>query len=188
MYQVVCNKVYKKKVMLEVEMYKISSKNFKGKWAFILAAAISVSSFVVADPRKESLVVVTASGPNSMDIHRSGTNRPSYQVAVNMYDRLVSFGIKGSGDQLKYDSNVIKPELAASWKLVDDGLAFEFMLREDATFWDGSPVSADDVTSYFDRAVSLGGFPSVQILAGGLPEPELLVMVHHQPIKYSMKS
>jgi peptide/nickel transport system substrate-binding protein len=173
--------------MLEVEMYKISSKNFKGKWAFVLAAAISVSSFVVADPRKESLVVVTASGPNSMDIHRSGTNRPSYQVAVNMYDRLVSFGIKGSGDQLKYDSNVIKPELAASWKLVDDGLAYEFMLRKDATFWDGSPVTADDVKWSFDRAVSLGGFPSVQMKAGGMTKPEQFVVVDKHTFKVVME-
>jgi peptide/nickel transport system substrate-binding protein len=168
-------------------MNKSSSKNFKGKWAWLLAAAIGVSSTVMADPRKESLIVVTASGPNSMDIHRSGTNRPSYQVAVNMYDRLVSFGIKGSGDQLKYDSSVIKPELAASWKLVDDGLAYEFMLRKDATFWDGSPVTADDVKWSFDRAVSLGGFPSVQMKAGGMTKPEQFVVVDTHTFKVVME-
>lgn len=101
-----------------------------------VAAVAVVISFNVfaADARKTSLVVVTATGPNSMDIQRSGTNRPSYQVAVNMYDRLVSFGIKGSGDVLKYDSTVIKPELATKWELVDDGLAYLFYLRKDATF------------------------------------------------------
>jgi peptide/nickel transport system substrate-binding protein len=168
-------------------MNKSSSKNFKGKWAWLLAAAIGVSSSVIADPRKESLIVVTASGPNSMDIQRSGTNRPSYQVAVNMYDRLVSFGIKGSGNQLKYDSTVIKPELAASWKLVDDGLAYEFTLRKDATFWDGSPVTADDVKWSFDRAVSLGGFPSVQMKAGGMTKPEQFIVVDEHTFKVAME-
>ena len=38
--------------------------------------------------RDNTVVVVLPNGPNSMDIHRSGTNRPSYAIAVNVYDRL----------------------------------------------------------------------------------------------------
>jgi peptide/nickel transport system substrate-binding protein len=31
---------------------------------------------------KDTLVVVTGAGINSLDLHRKGTNRPSYQVTV----------------------------------------------------------------------------------------------------------
>ena len=44
--------------------------------------------------RADTLVVVSGSGINSLDLHRKGTNRPSYQVTVNIYDRLVRFGVK----------------------------------------------------------------------------------------------
>ena len=40
------------------------------------------------------IVVVSGQTINSLDLHRTGTNRASYQVAVNCYDRLVSFGTK----------------------------------------------------------------------------------------------
>lgn len=155
------------------------------RW-LLLGTALVAPVSALAQDRSSTLVVITATGPNSMDIHRKGTNRPSYQVAVNMYDRLVSFGIKGSGDELKYDSTVIKPELAESWKLVDDGMAYEFRLREDATFWDGSPVTADDVKWSFDRAVSLGGFPAVQMKAGGMTRTDQFEAVDRYTFKVKM--
>jgi len=55
-------------------------------------------------------IVVVAMGQtiNSLDIHRKGTNRPSYQVAVNVYDRLLSFGTKTTPEGgLSYDLSLI---------------------------------------------------------------------------------
>lgn len=46
----------------------------------------------------ETAVVVFGGTINSLDIHRSGTNRDSYQVAINCYDRLVTFGTKTLDD------------------------------------------------------------------------------------------
>ena len=118
------------------------------------------------------VVAVTGQTINSLDLHRKGTNRPSYQVAVNCYDRLVSFGTKQTPDGgFSYDSTVIEPELAESWTISPDGLTLTFKLKSNATFWDGSKVTADDVKWSFDRAVSAGGFPTVQMKAGGLIRP-----------------
>ena len=141
--------------------------------------------------RKDTLVVVTGFGPNSMDIHRTGTNRPSYQVAVNLYDRLIGFGTKKAPDgSLMYDYSTLKPELAESWKLAADGMSVVFNLRKDATFWDGSPVTADDVKWSLDRAVSVGGFPSVQMKAGVLLKKEQFEVVdaHTVRVKFLRKS
>jgi peptide/nickel transport system substrate-binding protein len=120
-----------------------------------------------------TIVVVSGQTINSLDLHRTGTNRPSYQVAVNCYDRLVSFGTKAApGGGLSYDYAVIVPELAESWTISEDGLTMTFRLKPDATFWDGRQVMAEDVKWSFDRAVSVGGFPTVQMKAGGLERPD----------------
>ena len=136
-------------------------------------------------------VVAITQTINSLDIHRKGTNRPSYQVAVNCYDRLVSFGTKTLKDgSLSYDYSVIKPDLAESWTLAEDGMSMTFKLRDDAKFWDGRPVTAADVKWSLDRAVSLGGFPAVQMKAGSMEKPEQFVVVDEKTfrIDYIRKS
>ena len=139
--------------------------------------AASMLPFLKALPAQaqgtDTLVCVIGQTINSLDIHRTGTNRPSYQVAVNVYDRLVSFGTKPTADGgLSYDYETIVPELAESWIISDDGAVMTFTLREGATFADGKPVTAEDVKWSFDRAVSVGGFPTVQMKAGGLNRPD----------------
>lgn len=120
----------------------------------------------------ETLVVVMGSTINSLDIHRSGTNRPSYQVAVNCYDRLMTFGTKTLEDgSLSYDYDNLKGELAESWEVSEDGRTITLYLRE-ATFWDGRAVTAQDVKWSFDRSVTLGGFPTTQMAAGSMTSPE----------------
>jgi len=128
--------------------------------------------------RYDTLVVVSGHGINSLDLHRKGTNRPSYQVTVNIYDRLVRFGVKQLEDgSLAYDSTKIEPEVAESWTISDDGKSLTFKINPKAKFWDGSPVTAHDVKWSFDRAVSLGGFPAVQMKAGSMTKPEQFVVV-----------
>lgn len=128
--------------------------------------------------RSDTLVVVMGNSINSLDLHRKGTNRPSYQTTVNIYDRLVRFGIKTlENGSLAYDSTVIEPEVAESWTISDDGKSITFKISPKAKFWDGTPVTAHDVKWSFDRAVSLGGFPAVQMKAGSMTKPEQFVVV-----------
>ncbi len=48
-------------------------------------------------------------------------------------------------------NNDVQPRLARSWAVSDDGLSYTFELAPDATWHDGSPVTADDVVATFDR-------------------------------------
>lgn len=142
--------------------------------------AIPFIKFMPAEAagRSGTLVVVSGQGPNSLDIHRTGSNRPSYQISTLCYDRLVGFGTKpGPDGAMMYDYATITPELAESWTIADDRMSVTFNLRKDATFWDGSPVTADDVKWSLDRAVSVGGFPAVQMKAGVLVNREQFVVV-----------
>ncbi|MEM9502609.1 MAG: ABC transporter substrate-binding protein [Cyanobacteria bacterium P01_E01_bin.43] len=126
-----------------------------------------------------TLTVVQGGGfPNSLDLHRVGTNRPAYGVSWAMYDRLMTFGKKTLDDgSISYDYTVLEPELAESWEMAEDGMSVTFKLRADATFHDGTPVTANDVKWSFDRAVSIGGFPSFQMKAGALENPEQFEVV-----------
>ncbi len=125
-----------------------------------------------AQDRKETLVVANELGPNMLDIHGLGANRPSYSVAWNCYDRLITYGKKrGPDGNMMYDFAKIEPELASSWKMDADGMGVTFTLRKDAKFHDGSPVTAKDVKWSYDRALGMGGFPTFQMKAGSLEEP-----------------
>src|ERR1700726_3366555 len=44
----------------------------------------------------------------------------------------------------------IAPSLAETWVGTEDGLTFDFVLREGATFHNGDPVTADDVKFSFE--------------------------------------
>ena len=142
------------------------------------AAVLPLEVLAQSDRRKELLIVANETGPNSLDIHTLGANRPAYGVSWLAYDRLMTFGKKrGPGGVTMYDYTVLKPELAESWALAADGKSVTFKLRKDAKFHDGTPVTAKDVKWSFDRAVSVGGFPTFQMKAGSLERPEQFVAV-----------
>jgi len=156
----------------------------------ILAAAaltaLVLTAPAIAQSRNETLIVVVESGPNSMDIHGVGANRPAYQASWNLYDRLMTFGVKTLPDGTRsYDYGVLKPELAESWQTAPDGMSVTFKLRRDAKFHDGTPVTAKDVKWSFDRAVTVGGFPTFQMKAGSLEKPEQFTVVDEYTFKIS---
>ena len=47
--------------------------------------------------------------------------------------------------------NISAPSLAESWTLAKDGVTYEFVLRKNAKFHNGDPVTAEDVKFSFDR-------------------------------------
>ena len=135
----------------------------------------------------DTLVAVVGYTFNSLDIHRPGTNRPSYQIAVNVYDRLVSFATRKLADgSLAYDYDKVVPELAEKWTISADRKSMTFTLKATARFWDGSPVTAHDVKWSFDRALALGGFPQTQMAAGGFKRPEQFVVVDDRTIRIDL--
>lgn len=136
---------------------------------------------------KDVLVVANEFGPNSLDIHTVGANRPSYGVSWVCYDRLMTYGRKTLPDgRVVYDLNKLEPELAESWKLETDGKAVVFKLRKGAKFHDGTPVTAKDVKWSFDRAVTVGGFPTFQMAAGSLEKPEQFEVVDEHTFRVKL--
>jgi peptide/nickel transport system substrate-binding protein len=134
-----------------------------------------------AQARAETLLIVSESGPNNVDIHGVGTNVPGYEVSWNCYDRLISHEMKtlANGTQY-YDRDKLRGELAEDMNAGDMSVTFKL---KKATFHDGSPVTAKDVKWSLDRAVTVGGFPTFQMGAGSLEKPEQFVVVDDHTIR-----
>ena len=151
-----------------------------------VAASTAVSAPAVFSPAKaqsraETLLIVSESGPNNLDIHGVGTNVPGYEVSWNCYDRLISHEMKTVDGKPYYDKNKFKPELAEDMNIGD--MSVTFKLKKKAVFQDGTPVTAKDVKWSFDRAIAAGGFPAVQMAAGSLVKPEQFTVVDDHTFK-----
>jgi peptide/nickel transport system substrate-binding protein len=142
----------------------------------LLPAAPAVWSPARAQSRQETLLIVTESGPNNLDIHGVGTIVPGYEASWNCYDRLITHDKKTLADGTdSYDRDKLIPELAEDFAVGD--MSVTFKLRKDAVFHDGTPVTARDAKWSFDRAVTVGGFPTFQMKAGSLEKAEQFVVV-----------
>ena len=151
----------------------------KSMTALTAAGAVSAPAIwspAKAQSRQETLLIVSESGPNNLDIHGVGTNVPGYEVSWNCYDRLISHEMKTlPNGQRYYDRDKFKMELADDMNIGD--MSVTFKLKKDAVFQDGTPVTAKDVKWSLDRAVTVGGFPTFQMGAGSLTNPEQFVVV-----------
>ena len=157
------------------------------KSATALAATSAITAPAIFSPakaqsRQETLLIVSESGPNNLDIHGVGTNVPGYEASWNCYDRLISHEMKtGANGVPYYDKTKFKPELAEDMNVGD--MSVTFKLKKQATFHDGTPVAAKDVKWSLDRAVTVGGFPTFQMAAGSLTKPEQFVVVDDNTVR-----
>ncbi|MCK9860089.1 ABC transporter substrate-binding protein [Paenibacillus sp. ATY16] len=86
------------------------------------------------------LTYALATSPDTLDPHRSGL-AVAVRVIRTIYDSLV----------VQLPDNSIKPWLATSWEISEDGLSYTFKLRQDVKFQDGTPFNAEAVKYNFDR-------------------------------------
>ncbi len=157
-------------------------KSMTALGASATVTAPAVWSPAKAQARAETLLVISESGPNNIDIHGVGTNVPGYEVSWNCYDRLISHEMKTLPNGVQYyDKDKFKMELADDMKLGD--MSATFKLKKNAVFQDGTPVKAKDVKWSLDRAVTVGGFPTFQMSAGSLTKPEQFVVVDDDTVR-----
>ncbi len=121
--------------------------------------APAILSPAKAQARQETLLIVSESGPNNIDIHGVGTNVPGYEVSWNCYDRLISHEMKTVNGTPYYDRDKFKMELAEDMNVGD--MSATFKLKKNAVFHDGSPVTANDVKWSLDRAVTRRRLPDL---------------------------
>ena len=114
----------------------------------ILAASVAVFLSGAAQAFAVDLKIGVKSEPSSLDpqFHVLATNM---QVAFAMFDPLIMMDEKLSP----------QPALAESWTVRND-TEWDFSLRKDAEFSNGSPLTADDVVFTFDRIPKVPNSPT----------------------------
>ncbi|MBL8590205.1 MAG: ABC transporter substrate-binding protein [Methylobacteriaceae bacterium] len=111
--------------------------------AMVLAGAICGAPALAQD-----LKIAMSAEPSSVDPHYHNLT-PNNQLAKHVFESLTEH------DELQR----IKPALAESWKVIDD-LTWEFKLRANVRFHDGSPFTADDVIFSFNRVPNVPKSPA----------------------------
>ncbi len=116
-----------------------------------LALLLIAGTFLLRDNVSASaadLRIAIASEPTSLDPHFHNLT-PNNSMASHIFDSLV----------IRDERHRLKPGLAVSWKPIDK-TTWEFKLRKNVKFHDGSPFTADDVIFSFARAPEVPNSPS----------------------------
>jgi len=75
----------------------------------------------------------------------------SIELVVNVFDRLLRYGIRKWKGKPSIDPETFLPSLAESFKVESEGTTYTFKLRKDAVFHDGTPVTSKDVKFSLER-------------------------------------
>ena len=98
------------------------------------------------DPTLTTLTIGVAQEPQTFDPNVNVAAVSAYRYYGNIYEGLVRYAPDGT----------IEPLLAADWEISDDGLRYEFTLRDDAMFSDGTPFNAEAVAFAIERLRTIG--------------------------------
>ncbi len=111
----------------------------------VVATAITLSAACI---HAQNLSIGMSAEVTSMDPHFQLLS-PNQNIADHIFDRLIE----------RNESLRMLPGLALSWRAIDD-LTWEFKLRPNVTFHDGSPFTAADVAYSIERVPTIKDSPS----------------------------
>lgn len=106
-------------------------------------ASGSLETAQPADGTVDTLLVGTSVEPSTLDPHIH-SNVSTRFMLQNIYRGLVGYNLDGE----------IQCEVADSYEISDDNLTYTFTLKDNVTFHDGTPVTAEDVKYSFDRIMA----------------------------------
>lgn len=110
----------------------------------ILALATGIAAFADTAFAKTDISIGLQQEPTSLDPTADATASIDGMLAHNVYESLTTVAEDGS----------VRPDLAESWTISQDGLVYRFDLHEGVTFHDGTAFDANDVKFAFDRAMA----------------------------------
>jgi peptide/nickel transport system substrate-binding protein len=115
---------------------------------FIRCIVVAAFAFFIGSAAAQELRIGLASEPTAMDPHYHNLS-PNNSLLSHIFESLV-----GQDERQR-----LTPDLAESWKAID-ATTWEFKLRRNVRFHDGTPFTADDVIFSFERAPNVEGSPS----------------------------
>lgn len=91
----------------------------------------------------KSLTIALVTDAMSLDPHMKDSGTET-SLAAHLYDTLVEYNTDMS----------LKPGVAESWEVADDGVTWTFHIREGIKFQNGNDLKADDVVYSFERVLN----------------------------------
>ncbi len=114
----------------------------------LAALAVACLPFAATAAKERDVSIGLQAAITSIDPHYHNLS-PNNSMMQHIFEPLI-----------KRDANQkLAPGLATSWKAIDD-LTWEFKLRKNVRFHDGSPFTADDVVFSFKRVPNVPNSPS----------------------------
>ena len=125
--------------------YTFLSRHFiPGCAVFVLAAALPAA----AQNKPRDINIGLQAAITSMDPHYHNLS-PNNSMMLHLFEPLI----------MRDENQKLVPGLATSWKATDD-LTWEFKLRKNVRFHDGTPFTAEDVAFTLKRAPNVPNSPS----------------------------
>ncbi len=118
----------------------------------LLGALLLLSTVGWSHAQAEEVIVIGHAEITEAYDPAHAFNPTSGMVNRVAYDTLVTFP--------DADASSIEPLLASSWSISEDGVVYTFTLRDDVTFTNGDPLTADDVVFSFNRLKNVRAQPS----------------------------
>ncbi len=129
-----------------------SRRQFSSHFATSMLVAFSFSLGLVpiasAETKGRVVSIGLQAAITSMDPHYHNLS-PNNSMMLHVFEGLIA----------RDENQKLTPALAVSWKAIDD-LTWEFKLRKNVRFHDGSLFSADDVVASLKRAPNVANSPS----------------------------
>jgi peptide/nickel transport system substrate-binding protein len=136
---------------------------------------LTTAMAVLAAPAlaQSEITIVREVDSNNYDPHKT-TSRAASEVLFMLGDTLVS---------LAPDMQTIDTGVAESWEVSEDGRTYTFTLRQDVTFCDGKPMTAEDVVYSIERWIDPETNSPVAWRAG---EVESVTAVDDYTVEYKL--
>jgi peptide/nickel transport system substrate-binding protein len=127
-----------------------------------------------AERRAENQVIRIGTAFSVSTLSPRGALPPAPFLYWPMYDNLTQFGPK-------YE---VRPAVAERWTVSPDGRTWTFTLRRDVKFWDGTPLTAEDVAFSLTQVLR-NRWPAIGFFAGvadvSAPDQWTVTITSRQP-------
>lgn len=130
---------------------------------YLAATALALSMYATAQDGSGVFNFGVYFEPSGVDPHIS-TDAAATWMANNLYDTLVRYDTETREDGTVWGTTSLKPWLAESWEVSDDGSTFVFQIRAGVPFHNGDILTADDVQFSLQRVLALN-FAPAQLLS-----------------------
>ncbi len=109
-------------------------------------ASSEAASSTSASADAGTLRLAWTSDIQTLDVQTTSAN---YMIPMNVFDRLFEIQLNDDG------TTELVPSLVKEYTVSDDGLTYQFTLRDDVKFSDGTPLTASDVEFTLVRLLAL---------------------------------